>query len=73
LLVGSTAAKPPPPKESGPGASANSPSDDSYMTLVMVNMPSDFEASTEDEVPSVGFADPDLLIQVASSDPAPFL
>lgn len=72
LLLGSQASKPP-PEESGPGASATSSDYGEYMTLVMVNMPSNAQSSVEENISSVGVADSDLLIQVASTDPAPFL
>jgi outer membrane biosynthesis protein TonB len=43
------------------------------MTLVMVDVPSSSEASVDENIISAGTAESDLLIQVASSDPAPLL
>jgi TonB-like protein len=73
LLFGSQAWKRPPPEESGPGASAASSDADNYMTLVMVNLPSQADASLQEEFSSLGVAESDLQIQVASQDPAPLL
>jgi hypothetical protein len=72
-LLGSVAAVHAPPKESGPGASAASSEDANYMTLVMVNMASDSKSEVTEGFASAGAAESDLLIQVASVDPAPLL
>ena len=73
MLLGSTAAKRPLPEESGPGASAASSDSANYMTLVMVNLPSDSQYASESEYSSAGVANSDSPIQVASPDPAPLL
>ncbi len=73
FVLGSQAAKREPREESGPGASAMSSTSGNYMTLVMVSLRSNSEALLEEHVSSAGVAESDLLIQVASSDPAPFL
>ena len=71
MLLGSSSAKRPPPEESGPGASAASSDDSNYMTLVMLNLPSESQFTSESEYASVGVAQSDSPIQVASADPAP--
>lgn len=73
LLLGSQNSKKPPEEQFGPGASATSLNDGSYMTLIMVDLPSDSEAWVEEDIVSAGVAESDLLILVASGDPAPLL
>jgi len=43
------------------------------MTLVMVSMPSEPDSSVTEDVSSLGVAESDLFIRVASQDPAPLL
>ncbi len=73
FVLGSHAVKRLPPEESGPGASAASSDDSSYMTLVMVSLPSDSQFASEGEYASSGVVKSDSPIQVASPDPAPWL
>jgi hypothetical protein len=73
MLMGSQASKRPPPQESGPGASGTVSDDSHYMTLVMVNLPSNSESSLDENISSAGVAELDLTIRIASSDPAPLL
>jgi len=73
LLLGSQSTRRAPQEPSGPGASAATSESENYMTLVMVNMGSTSESSVPEEIVSVGVAESDLLIQVASLDPAPLL
>jgi hypothetical protein len=73
MLLGSRASKRPPPQESGPGASGTVSDDSHYMSLVMVNLPSNSESSLEENISSAGVAELNLTIQIASSDPAPLL
>lgn len=73
MLLGSHAAVRPSPEESGPGASAAFSDDANYMTLVMVNMASNSESEITESFASAGAAESELLIQVASADPAPLL
>jgi hypothetical protein len=73
MRLGSQASTRPVPDQSGPGASATSSDDGNFMTLVMVNLPSQSEAQVAEHVSSKGAAEPDLLIQVASDNPAPLL
>ncbi len=73
MLLGSQTSKRPPLPESGPGASGAVSNDSHYMTLVMVNLPSNSESSLEENISSAGVAELDITIQIASSDPAPLL
>lgn len=73
VMLGSAPAKKPAPEDGGPGASAMANDDGNAMTLVMVNMPSESQESPEEDISSAGSAESDLMIQVASSDPAPLL
>lgn len=73
ILLGSQSAKHPIPEKSGPGASAAASDDANYMTLVMVSVPSESQSEVTDDLASVGAAESDLLIQIASADPAPLL
>jgi len=43
------------------------------MTLVMVTMPSESKSDVAEDLSSVGVAESDLLIHIASADPAPLL
>src|SRR5687767_7782514 len=73
MLLGSHASKRPIPEQSGPGSIAVSSDDGNYMTLVMVNLPSDSDSHVTESLSSVGAAEVDLPIQVASDNPAPLL
>jgi hypothetical protein len=73
LLLGAHATERPPREQSGPGASATSLDEVNYVSLVMVSMPSEADSSVTEDVSSLGVAESDLFIQVASQDPAPLL
>jgi hypothetical protein len=73
MRLGSSSTKRPTPEVSGPGASASLSDDANYMTLVMVNLPSESQFASEGDYASAGVAESDLVIQVASTDPAPLL
>jgi hypothetical protein len=60
-------------KQSGPGASAAASDSGEYMTLVIINIIGKTESSVPEDFASRGTAELDLLVQVASSDPAPLL
>jgi hypothetical protein len=72
VLLGSVDLRPK-QKESGPGASATSSDDGTYITLILVNTPSNSEHSVEEKVVSVGVTDSNSPFQIASSNSAPWL
>lgn len=73
LLLGSATAKRSPAANSGPGAISSSSNDGESMTLVLVYLPTNHEASLIRAVSSVGVAPADSIVQIASTDPLPLL
>jgi hypothetical protein len=73
LLLGAQRSKRPPEQQLGPGANAARSDNATWMTLVMFNLPSYPDSSSDERILSAGVADSDFSIQVASSNPAPQL